>query len=245
MTPAALLRIDSSKATEQIVDFINSVFTQAGKAKAIVAVSGGVDSATSLLLAARALGPERVEGLHLPAKASAPIHTQHAQLVMDTAEIPAANRLTINISAIIQKSWRIIQRSTPGVGAAFTPGVNQLRLANLAARSRMLVLYDQAKRLDALVVGTENRSEHLLGYFTRFGDEASDLEPLRHLYKTQVISLARHLGVPPVILDKTPSADLWRGQRIPQPAAQVTHLSADPAYTGVIHPGHQYILILF
>jgi len=82
----------------------------------------------------------------------------------------------------------------------------------MAARVRMVVLYDQAKLENALVVGTENYSEQMLGYFTRFGDEASDIEPIRHLYKTQVYELAKHLGVPQEIVVKEPSADLWRGQ---------------------------------
>jgi len=89
---------------------------------------------------------------------------------------------------------------------------NILRLANLAARIRMMILFDQAKKLDGLVIGTENRSETLLGYFTRFGDQASDLEPIAHLYKTQVIELAKELNIPQTIIDKPPSADLWSGQ---------------------------------
>jgi NAD+ synthase len=166
------------------------------------------------MLTTNALGPENTLTLHLPSKTTNPIHTTHANEVIHAAAIPKTNQITINISSIIQKAWRIIHRY---VGAndhlpLLTPQISRLRLANLAARSRMMVLYDQAKKHDALVIGTENFSEHLLGYYTRFGDEASDLEPIRHLYKTQVIELAKSLGVPQAIINKPPSADLWASQ---------------------------------
>ncbi len=89
---------------------------------------------------------------------------------------------------------------------------DNIRNGNLMARARMMVLFDQAKKRRALVVGTENKTEHLLGYFTRFGDQASDIEPLRNLYKTQVYQLAKFLGIPQKILDRAPTAGLWEGQ---------------------------------
>lgn len=232
------LSINPTEETDRITAFITNIFSQASKKTAIVAVSGGIDSATSLLLTIKALGPENVLALHMPAKLSQPVHTQHTNLLLDVAHIPPQNRLIIPIHAILQKSWRIIKHFTTDqsrrdellttqenppeqssrrrvrVESKAIPEryINQLRLANLSARIRMLLLYDQAKKHDALVVGTENKSEHILGYFTRFGDEASDLEPIRHLYKTQVIELSRYLEVPQPIIDKPPSADLWRGQ---------------------------------
>lgn len=233
--------IDSAVEAKKITQFISRTFQEAGKTTAIVAVSGGVDSAASLMLAAQALKPESVLALHLPSKTTRPQSTEHAILAMDAAQIPPNNRLTINIGAIIQKSWRIIRRYEESSGDADmiavdarsrTPAIvagsrarqtrmsnrqkdlaiNYLRLANLTARIRMTLLFDQAKKHNALVIGTENLSEHLLGYFTRFGDEASDLEPIRHLYKTQIYLLAHFLKVPEPIIAKPPSADLWPGQ---------------------------------
>lgn len=220
---ANLPPLNLNQETEKITGFISDTFGTAQKTTAIVAVSGGLDSATSLILAAKALTPDHVLALHLPAKASHPLTTQHALLAMNAAQIPEKNRLTINIGAIIQKSWRIINYYSVGAnprirpeigqiqGSAPTPD-NRLRIANIVARSRMMILFDQAKKHDALVVGTENLSEHTLGYYTRYGDEASDLEPLRHLYKTQVYDLASFLNVPQLIIAKKPSADLWPGQ---------------------------------
>jgi len=89
---------------------------------------------------------------------------------------------------------------------------DKVRLGNILARVRMICLFDLAKKLGALVVGTENKSEKMLGYFTRFGDEASDLEPIVHLYKTEVIKLAKELGVPAAIIKAAPTAGLWPGQ---------------------------------
>jgi NAD+ synthase len=200
---------------EIISAFITNSFKNAKKTKAIIAVSGGVDSATSLLLLTKVLKPENVYTLHLPAKNSHPLHTKHSALINETAGIPASNRLTIPIGGLIQKTWRLLSRHSVGANPRIRPESNpnnRLRLANIAARIRMIILFDQAKKRDALVIGTENYSEHLLGYYTRYGDEASDIEPIRHLYKTEVIELAKHLGVPPEIIIKPPSADLWKSQ---------------------------------
>src|SRR6185437_16551779 len=89
---------------------------------------------------------------------------------------------------------------------------NKIRIGNIAARMRMIILFDLAKKHKALVCGTENKSENLLGYFTRFGDQASDIEPIEHLYKTQIIQLAKHLGLPEDVITQAPSAGLWKGQ---------------------------------
>jgi NAD+ synthase len=111
-----------------------------------------------------------------------------------------------------------------------TLGINEkdlVRKGNVMARVRMIILYDIAKKNKALVCGTENRSECLLGYFTRFGDEASDIEPIKHLYKTQVYELAKHLNVPQSIIQKAPSANLWEGQT-DESQFNFTYAEADP-----------------
>lgn len=168
-----MVSIDPKKITNELVDFIKNAFQKAGFTKAVIGVSGGVDSATSHELAVRALGKENVLAYFLPYKKIAPIVEEFL---------------------------------------SFDPTIDKLRRGNVMARVRMTILFDQAKKHRALVVGTENKTEHILGYFTRFGDEASDIEPLRNLYKTQVYQLAKFLKIPESILNKPPTADLWEGQ---------------------------------
>ncbi len=216
--------INPSQENQKIIEFINSTFKKTNKTKAVIAVSGGIDSATSLALVTKALSPKNILPIHLPSKTTNPKNTQDALNSIKSLNISESNLTTINISSIIQKSWRVIKHSSQNPPhhkkgesnkkEKNTPIIttNKLRLANLTARIRMMLIYDHAKKNSALVVGTENFSEHLLGYFTRFGDEASDLEPIAHLYKTQVYDLAKHLQIPQEIIDKKPSADLWLRQ---------------------------------
>jgi NAD+ synthase len=214
--------------SDQIIQLIATSINNAGMHSAVIGLSGGIDSATSLFLTAKAIGPDHIHVFHLPAKSSNPIHCKDAQLTAQAAGIPSEHFHIVPIGAMIQKTWRTISRNekvackhvdlaTQGSeGSRVEPKTcverDKLRLANIAARCRMLVLFDQAKTTNSLVIGTENRSESLLGYFTRFGDAASDIEPICHLYKTQVFELAKNLGVPQPIIDKAPSADLWHGQ---------------------------------
>lgn len=234
--------IDPKAQVKQITAFIRDTFAQAGKSQALVALSGGVDSACVFLLTVQALKPQNVFALHLPAKASNPRHLTQVQLLLKQAKLPQANFAVIPISGMVQKIWKGIKRESGFhkslVAQNYKPGLskqkrqelarlNRLRLANIAVRLRMTVIYDQAKLLDALVVGTENYSEHLLGYYTRFGDEASDLEPIRHLYKTQVYQLARHLKVPGAIIEQEPTAGLWPNQT-DQAELGFSYAQADP-----------------
>ena len=221
---------------ELISSFIRVTFVQSHKSTAVIALSGGIDSAASFVLTVIALGSQHVHAFYLPSKTSNPLHLQHCHELTSSFNLPTSNFHIIPIASIIQKSWRIIKKNTfdkseilsaqpcladrradafrhatclPAGRALQNSDLSKLRLANLSARIRMTIIFDQAKKFDALVVGTENRSEHLLGYFTRFGDEASDIEPIRHLFKTQVIELAHTLNIPQPIIDKPPTADLW------------------------------------
>lgn len=239
--------IDLKTQIKDITAFIRNTFTHAGKSRALVALSGGVDSACVFLLTVQTLKPQNVFALYLPAKASDPRHLTHVQLLVKQAKLPPANFAVVPISGMVQKIWKGIKRESAFhknlIAQNYQPGsskqkrqqltqLNRLRLANIAVRARMIVIYDQAKLLDALVVGTENYSEHLLGYYTRFGDEASDLEPIKHLYKTQVYQLAHSLKVPQAIIDQEPTAGLWPGQ-------------TDQAELGFSYPEADPILYLF
>jgi NAD+ synthase len=181
---------------DRIVDFLRTKYDQLDK-DAVIAVSGGIDSALSLTLLTKALGTKRITPIFFP---------YGQQSVADSYLITEFNGFDreqvklVNIEPLVKAAQSLCQTN------------EKTRLGNLMARSRMLLLYDLTKARDALVCGTENKSEKYLGYFTRFGDEASDIEPLIHLYKTQVRQLAKYLNLPEAIRLKNPSAGLWKGQ---------------------------------
>ncbi|GIX07064.1 MAG: NH(3)-dependent NAD(+) synthetase [Candidatus Poribacteria bacterium] len=180
-----------------LTGFIRDEVTKVGFSRVVVNLSGGIDSAVSTFLAARALGPENVCALLLPYKTSSPDSLADAQAVVQQLGIRS---MTISI--------------TEQVDAYFAkfPEMDRLRRANKMARERMTILYDQSLAQNALPLGTSNKTELLLGYGTIHGDLASALNPIGDLYKTQVRQLGRILGVPASILHKPPSADLWPGQ---------------------------------
>jgi NAD+ synthetase len=195
---AGALDLDLDLVERTLVEFIKEeVQRRRGFEKVVVGVSGGVDSAVSLYLACRALGPENVFGFRLPYRTSSSESLEHAELVLSATGVPAR---TIDISPSID---RYVEEHEPDV----TP----LRKGNLMARLRAVILFDQSARLDALPLGTGNKSERLLGYFTWHADDSPPINPLGDLFKTQVWALARHLGVPEVIVDKPATADLVRG----------------------------------
>ena len=183
------------------IAFIKDVFRNEKYTNAVIGVSGGIDSATSLTLTVGALGKNNVYPVLLPYGSLHEQGTKDAQVVIDWLGIPKKNVRTVPIKPMVDAAE-----------VALDCAMDEGRKGNVMARIRMVVLYDFAKAIPALVVGTENKTEHLLGYYTKFGDEASDVEPLRHLYKTQVYELARHLGIPKKILTKPPTAGLWQGQ---------------------------------
>lgn len=185
---------------KNLVDFIRTVSRQERLKKALVAVSGGIDSATSLALTVKALGSKSVYPIILPYGLRNNEGARDARAFISTLSIPAKNIVTIDIQPAVDAA------------CAWDKNMDEARKGNVMARIRMVLLYDLVKKHSALVVGTENKTERLLGYYTRYGDEASDIEPLRNLYKTQVYELARNLKVPEKILHKAPSAGLWIGQ---------------------------------
>lgn len=192
---------------ERITTFLKTTLTDAGFAGAVVAVSGGIDSATAVTLATAAFGSENVFALSLPYKDWNVDTGQRTQRLLRHLQIPASHIREIDIAPMVE-AFRQSVNLQPPAGEE----LDKVRLGNMMARARMVVLFDYAKQLPALVIGTENKSEHYLGYYTRFGDEASDIEPLRNLYKTEVYRVAEHLGVPGEILAAVPTAGLWPGQ---------------------------------
>jgi NAD+ synthase len=185
--------------TDTCITFLRSVFTSTQKTTGIVAVSGGIDSAVSLTLLTKALGPENTYALFLP---------YGDQSIADSKAIAAWNNLPTDHIFIENIKPTVDQLSTQ----LHLEKSDHMRKGNLMARSRMIILYDYAKKLDALVVGTENKSEEYLGYFTRFGDAASDIEPIKQFTKTQIRAVSLELGIPETFRTKAPSAGLWEGQ---------------------------------
>lgn len=199
-----MVEINCQQTRQRIVKFLRDEVKQAGFTKVIVPLSGGIDSSTVAFLAVKALGPENVLIARLPYQDLN--HDTDAQIVIEKLQILASNVFEVEISNLLGPFVTRLNLAKQG------STLKKICLGNLMARVRMTILYDLAKKHKALVCGTENKSEYLLGYFTRFGDEASDLEPIRNLYKTQVIKLAKYLGVPEKIIKKAPSAGLWHGQ---------------------------------
>ena len=192
-----MLRIDCAMVEKILTAFIRDSVVKNGFRNAVLGVSGGLDSAVVLALCRKALGAGHVFALLLPYRASDPESLRHGKLACKAFKVPFA---VIDIS--------------PQVDAYFErfPAENRLQVGNKCARERMAVLYDFSVRRKALVAGTSNKSELLIGYSTQFGDSAAAFQPVGDLYKTQVFELARHLGVPDKIVAKQPSADLWPGQ---------------------------------
>jgi len=190
------LDIDAKLTAEWLVQFIRDEMAQRGFEKAVVGVSGGVDSAVTAYLAARALGPKNVVGVRMPYRTSSKDSLEHAQLVIDALGI--ASR-TVDISAAVD-------------GYLGKDGAEPGRRGNVMARMRMIVLFDLSAELRAIPLGTGNKTERLFGYFTWHADDAPPINPLGDLFKTQVWELGKFLGVPDVIVAKPPSADLIVGQ---------------------------------
>lgn len=191
------LEIVAKDVVDLLVGFLEAEVSKVGFSRVVLGLSGGVDSAVVAALATRAFGPSRVIAAILPYRTSTPASLADARAVADTYGLEP----------------RVLDIS-PQIDAYFAghPDASKERRGNKMARERMTVLYDLSMAENALVVGTTNKTELLLGYGTQFGDLAHALNPLGDLYKQQVFALARALGVPAQIVDKPPSADLWEGQ---------------------------------
>ena len=191
------LRIDPELVHTVLKHFLRDEIRKVGFEKAVIGVSGGVDSAVACTLVAHAIGAHNVLALRLPYKTSSPDSLEHAQMVIDALGVPSE---TIDITPMVDPLFERLA------------DMHDVRKGNVMARQRMIVWYDRSAAIRGLVVGTSNKTELLLGYGTLFGDMAAAVNPIGDLYKTQVRQLAAHLGVPQPIIDKPPSADLWAGQ---------------------------------
>ena len=217
------LTINTELAIRILTGFIRDSITKAGMTRAVIGLSGGIDSAVSAYLAAQALGAENVLALRMPYATSSAESLSDAQAVIEDLGLP---NLTLPISDMADPLF------------ARFPDMSRLRKGNIMARLRMIALYDQSMAWGGLVMGTSNKTEFLLGYSTIYGDSGVALHPIADLYKCQVRQMARHLGVPAAIIDKPPSADLWVGQTDEDElgftydeADQVLFLLVDERYT--------------
>lgn len=193
------LWLNAELAVTVLAGFIRDAVETSRTKGVVVGLSGGVDSALAAALATKALGASRVHAFQLPYRTSNPDSLSDAEAAATAFELETT---TFDISPMVDLYFEKLAEGE----------IDRVRLGNKMARERMSILFDQAKKLGCLVLGTSNKTEILLGYSTIFGDNASSINPLGDLYKQQVWQLARHLGVPEAVVDKKPSADLWPGQ---------------------------------
>jgi len=183
---------------EALAAFLAEELRASGLGGYVVGLSGGIDSAVAAALALRAVGAGRLTALALPGPTSAPETLEHARAVAESLGLVLA---TVDLGAPARE-----------LATVLAAGEDRIRYGNLLARLRMIALFDRARQLPALVLGTSNKSEILLGYSTLFGDSACSVNPLGDVWKTHVFRLAEQLGLPAFLLHKPPSADLWAGQ---------------------------------
>ncbi len=192
-----LLSLDTGLVRRVLVEFLRNEAGRFGFGKGVIGLSGGIDSALSCFLAVEAFGPENLLALLMPYRTSNPNSLRDAQMVVDQLGISSE---IVEITPMVDPFFEL------------SPDMDRRRRGNVMARTRMIVLYDRSVAWDGLVIGTSNKTELLLGYSTQWGDSASGINPIGDLYKTQVRQMAKALGVPESILQKTPSADLWQDQ---------------------------------
>lgn len=195
---AKLPAVDVALLAEVLSRFVAEELRASGLSGYVLGLSGGLDSAVAAALAVRGVGREKLTCLALPGPTSSPESLAHAQEVAESLDVPL----------------KVVDLGPAAEVLAQTLNCQEdrLRFGNLMARLRMVALFDVARALGALVLGTSNKSEILLGYSTLFGDQAASIHPLGDVWKTHVFALGEHLGVPPAIVRKPPTADLWPGQ---------------------------------
>lgn len=191
------LDLNLKEVHNELVEFLKENFKKAGFSKAVLGLSGGIDSALVAYLLRDALGKENVLAIMMPYKSSNPDSLNHAKLVVEDLKI---NSKTIEITDMIDAYFKNEKDAI------------SLRMGNKMARERMSILFDYSSKENALVVGTSNKTEIYLGYSTQFGDSACALNPIGDLYKTNIWDLSRYLKIPNELIEKKPSADLWEGQ---------------------------------
>ena len=191
------LDLNLKEVHNELVEFLRENFKKAGFSKAVLGLSGGIDSALVAYLLRDALGKENVLAIMMPYKSSNPDSLNHAKLVVEDLKI---NAKTIEITDMIDAYFKNEKDAS------------SLRMGNKMARERMAILFDYSSEENALVVGTSNKTEIYLGYSTQFGDSACALNPIGDLYKTNIWDLSRYLKIPNELIEKKPSADLWEGQ---------------------------------
>jgi NAD+ synthase (glutamine-hydrolysing) len=213
------LTVDGALTEQWLVHFIREEMERRGFSRAVIGISGGVDSAVTAYLAARALGTDGVLGVRLPYRTSSKESLEHAQLVVDALGIDSR---TLDISPAVDGYLQHEADADPG------------RRGNVMARMRMIALFDLAAKHRGIPLGTGNKTEGLFGFFTRHADDSPPVNPLGDLFKTQVWALARHLGVPDVIVGKPPTADLVHGQT-DEGDFGVSYAVADEILNWIIH----------
>lgn len=191
------LNLDMEKVHQSLIKFLREKIAATGLKKAVLGLSGGIDSALVAYLLRDAIGAENVLAIMMPYKSSNPQSLEHAKLVVEDLKI---NTKTIEITDMIDAYFKNEKDAS------------MLRKGNKMARERMSILFDNSAKEAALVIGTSNKTEIFLGYSTQFGDSACAINPIGDLYKTNIWELSRYLGVPSQLIDKKPSADLWEGQ---------------------------------
>jgi NAD+ synthase len=204
MSHNPLPAINPGLEAKKIDDFFRNVVNKTGIRDVVIGWSGGVDSTVALYLLPRVYEPSRIHVLHMPYETD---RRNGLAPILEANRIPSHNAHVVELRPLVDSVWERLAKTTPP-----DQKNGAVRKGNIMARMRMVTLFDFARAKGALVCGTENKSEHFLGYFTRFGDAASDMEPIEHLYKTQVYEMAAFLGLPREIVQRKPSADLWDGQ---------------------------------
>ena len=201
------LAIDTDVTRRVVAEFIREQLRQAGFQRAVVGLSGGVDSALVAYLVAEAIGPDKLHAVLMPYRSSSPASRSDAETVV--ADLGCSSEL-VEITAMVDGYYGTDARAGAGGPDGLTSSA--LRRGNFAARMRMAALYDRSVTWGGLVIGTGNKTESLIGYTTLFGDSACAFNPIGDLYKSQVRQLAVAVGVSDAIVRKAPSADLWPGQ---------------------------------